>query len=411
MNLNPSSHELKPTNITSKSAFDCSSHNDKNSNTTSTSLPSLRSFFYKYFQRNQTRNSLKKKESLSPKEQPLIEHDMGIIPQNSNEYHHTIIKQKRPNTVVRKVRTNSSIKKSSFVSNHRLPRHTTTATFTGQKRCLNDVIEGSRFQNELIANSEEEQQLVRSRHTTRTSSLPLARGTSYYYYQHSTPLKTITTKAIMEDHHRDILNSHHYQPPPNSLTHERSRSQSHSSGQGVGNGGIGTTDTDHSSSFEGVLDEEQCRLNRRTQPSRLSTYKSSRYSQRAVAQFMHERHKARLRRNQKASRMLGKIKQQNRILVRILLFVLGILLAVFLICWLPFTISYPTMIFYPKKFPSLLESIIFWFGYVNSLLNPFLYVYSSRNFRQAIIDTLCCYVRLRSRQQLRYQWSFRVGHN
>ncbi|CAF3299627.1 unnamed protein product, partial [Rotaria socialis] len=88
-----------------------------------------------------------------------------------------------------------------------------------------------------------------------------------------------------------------------------------------------------------------------------------------------------------------------------------ILLAVFLICWLPFTIFYPTSIFYPKKFSSGLESITFWFGYANSLLNPFLYVYSSRNFRQAIIETLCCHVRLRARQRLRYQWSIRAGQN
>ncbi|CAF4442069.1 unnamed protein product, partial [Rotaria sp. Silwood2] len=87
---------------------------------------------------------------------------------------------------------------------------------------------------------------------------------------------------------------------------------------------------------------------------------------------------------------------------------LGILLAVFLICWLPFTISYPTSIIYPNKFPSGLQCIIFWFGYVNSLLNPFLYVYSSRNFRQAIIETLCCHFRLQSRQRFRYQWSFRT---
>ncbi|CAF3714878.1 unnamed protein product [Rotaria sp. Silwood1] len=81
----------------------------------------------------------------------------------------------------------------------------------------------------------------------------------------------------------------------------------------------------------------------------------------------------------------------------------------FLICWLPFTISYPTSIIYPNKFPNILQCIVFWFGYVNSLLNPFLYVYSSRNFRQAIIETLCCHVRLRSRQRLRYQWSFRAA--
>lgn len=96
------------------------------------------------------------------------------------------------------------------------------------------------------------------------------------------------------------------------MTNDRSRSQSHSSSQGVGNGGLATTDvSDHSSSFENVLDEEHRRLNRRQQPSGLSTsYHSSRYSQRAVAQFMHERNKARLRRNQKASRMLGMIKRK-----------------------------------------------------------------------------------------------------
>ncbi len=81
-------------------------------------------------------------------------------------------------------------------------------------------------------------------------------------------------------------------------------------------------------------------------------------------------------------------------------FYLGILLAVFLICWLPFAISYPTMIFYPKKFHCAVESIILWFGYE-----------SSRNFRRAIFETLCCCVRLRSRSQLRYQWSLRVDHH
>lgn len=79
----------------------------------------------------------------------------------------------------------------------------------------------------------------------------------------------------------------------------------------------------------------------------------------------------------------------------------------FLVCWLPFAISYPTMMFYPQKFSGEFESVVFWFGYVNSLLNPFLYVYSSPNFRKAIMETLCCYARLKSRKTLRYQWSLR----
>jgi hypothetical protein len=65
------------------------------------------------------------------------------------------------------------------------------------------------------------------------------------------------------------------------------------------------------------------------------------------------------------------------------------------------------MMFYPNNFSPQLESIIFWLGYVNSLLNPFLYVYSSRNFRKAIIETLCCYTRIKSSEHLRYQWSLR----
>jgi hypothetical protein len=210
---------------------------------------------------------------------------------------------------------NSFIPKRSLPSalvppNHRPSRQTTTATFTGQKRYFNDVIEDKRFPNDLIINLEEEQQLVRTRLSTRTSSLPAARCISYYYYQHQSPSKTITTKAIIEDQHRDNGNEHLYQP--NSLTPDRSRSQSHSSAQGADNNGIVSTDTDHSSTYDNNLDEEHRRLNRRTQPSHLSTtYNSSRYSQRAITQFMHERHKARLRRNQKASRMLGKNQKRK----------------------------------------------------------------------------------------------------
>ncbi len=183
----------------------------------------------------------------------------------------------------------------SPICNHRLNRHTTTATFTGQKRCVNELNEDHRSKPDLLTNQDEEQ-LIRARLSTRTSSMPGARCISYYYYQNQIPPQT----RIYEEQNHSRLNS---------VTTDRSRSQSHSSSQGVGNGGLPTTDiSDHSSSFENNLDEEHRRLNRRHLPSHLSTtYHSSRYSQRAIAQFMHERNKARLRRNQKASRMLGMI--------------------------------------------------------------------------------------------------------
>jgi hypothetical protein len=250
--------------------------NDKHKHTrtlSSRSNSSLRSFILRYFQRN----SLKSVDE-SPYNAQHLTKMTHPIRRKTIANHGTI-----PNTL-------------SPVTNHRLNRQTTTATFTGQKRCLNGSLEDHRIKSDLLINQDEEQ-LVRARLDTRTSSLPAARCISYYYYQNPISLQA----KIFEDQNHSRLNS---------LTNERNRSQSHSSSQGVGNGTSPTTDaSDHSSSFENVLDEEHRRLNRRHQPSGLLTpYHSSRYSQRAVAQFMHERNKARLRRNQKASRMLGMIK-------------------------------------------------------------------------------------------------------
>lgn len=69
----------------------------------------------------------------------------------------------------------------------------------------------------------------------------------------------------------------------------------------------------------------------------------------------------RLKRNRKAARMLG------------------ILVASFLICWLPYTVFFPISFFYP--IPNYLNLFIWWLGYLNSTINPFLYVYSNKNIR------------------------------
>ena len=189
---------------------------------------------------------------------------------------------------------------SSSVPNHRLNRHTTTATFTGQKRCSHEPSDENRCKTDLL-NLHDEELLVRTRLSTRTSSLPGARCVSYYYQQNPTPTTVRTSNSPFDD-------PHVYQSHLNSVVDARSRSQSHSSSQSVVNGGLPTSDiSEHNSSFDNGCDEDNRRYHRRNQPSRVSTpYNSSRYSQRAVAQFMHERNKARLRRNQKASRMLGR---------------------------------------------------------------------------------------------------------
>ncbi|CAF5167392.1 unnamed protein product, partial [Rotaria sp. Silwood1] len=183
------------------------------------------------------------------------------------------------------------------------------ATFKGQKRCYNDMIEDNRLKNNFILNQKEQQQLVQVYMNTYRLSLPTIHYKSCFYYHHSIPTQTIITKAIIENQHRNIINNHQYENNLrlNSLSRERSQSHLPSSIDCNVNGIFKTVDIlRHDSSFDNTINDEHRRLNHRTQPLCLSkTRHSNRYSQRAIAQFMHERHKACLRRNQKASRMLG----------------------------------------------------------------------------------------------------------
>lgn len=71
----------------------------------------------------------------------------------------------------------------------------------------------------------------------------------------------------------------------------------------------------------------------------------------------------RIKRNRKAARMLG------------------LLVAMFSVCWLPFVIGYPLNYFQPGLFSTEVNLIIWWLGYLNSTINPFLYVYSNKNIR------------------------------
>ena len=80
--------------------------------------------------------------------------------------------------------------------------------------------------------------------------------------------------------------------------------------------------------------------------------------------------KLRVKRNRKAARMLG------------------ILVAAFTICWLPFTIIYPLSQFYPNLLPDYVHAIIWWLGYLNSAINPFLYVYSNKIIRRSVRNLL-----------------------
>lgn len=72
---------------------------------------------------------------------------------------------------------------------------------------------------------------------------------------------------------------------------------------------------------------------------------------------------------------------------------LGIVMGVFIICWMPFfTLNVMTSIF-KTKLPGGGHDIIFaiftWLGYFNSGCNPVIYAFNSRDFRRAFFKILC----------------------
>lgn len=63
---------------------------------------------------------------------------------------------------------------------------------------------------------------------------------------------------------------------------------------------------------------------------------------------------------------------------------LGIIMGVFVVCWLPFFLMYVIVPFCPNCCPSRrLINFITWLGYINSVLNPIIYTIFNLDFRRA----------------------------
>lgn len=70
---------------------------------------------------------------------------------------------------------------------------------------------------------------------------------------------------------------------------------------------------------------------------------------------------------------------------------LGIIMGAFILCWLPFFLFYvSTSLCDTCKCPEEVVVLMFWTGYFNSALNPIIYAYFNRDFRNAFKNTLAC---------------------
>ncbi|XP_033996211.1 alpha-1B adrenergic receptor-like [Trematomus bernacchii] len=70
---------------------------------------------------------------------------------------------------------------------------------------------------------------------------------------------------------------------------------------------------------------------------------------------------------------------------------LGVVVGMFVLCWLPFFLALPLGSFISSlRPPETFFKVIFWLGYFNSCLNPIIYPCYSREFKQAFIRILRC---------------------
>ncbi|CAD5221741.1 unnamed protein product [Bursaphelenchus xylophilus] len=69
---------------------------------------------------------------------------------------------------------------------------------------------------------------------------------------------------------------------------------------------------------------------------------------------------------------------------------LGVIMSVFIVCWVPFFILALLKSQYIPDVPKWLDVLFLWLGYSNSMLNPLIYCKYNREFRVPFREMLCC---------------------
>lgn len=62
----------------------------------------------------------------------------------------------------------------------------------------------------------------------------------------------------------------------------------------------------------------------------------------------------------------------------------------YLLCWFPFYVTWDIYAWKPSLVPDWLYTFLFWMTYINSTLNPVLYAYTNKDFRQAFKNIVKC---------------------
>ncbi|CAF0833821.1 unnamed protein product [Didymodactylos carnosus] len=113
-------------------------------------------------------------------------------------------------------------------------------------------------------------------------------------------------------------------------------------------------------------------------------HRNSTYRRAMVTDSLLQRQRSAERRQQQQKMRLIKQRRVAR--------TLGVLIFVFLVSWLPFTIAWPIQRFCYKCVSNNLLRKTWWLTYANTFINPFLYFFLNKDFRYALRRILrCCF--------------------